>query len=363
MPQGCFPVLLITLRSFLILRGGTHSILPKRRNPEYSGFRTFFYPWPPPPQIRDSSSSITPGQSSGILPLGLGSHLWDFPTSTGSGTLPFSVSKAIKMQEEKLCVKWDDNLQERLQTSFGELRDDNDFTDVTLACEDQSIKAHKVILSASSPFFSKLLKAHPHPQPLIYMRGVKAEDLMAMVDFIYLGEANILQEQLGRFLALAEELELKGITNNSTHFENTAVEYRTTVSALKEEYLNQSQQKTPLNKEKMTNKSVSSKVETGEIIKCEGTTPIQAKTKQTAFIDPDTKAKVDSMLIHPGVVDGIGLFGCTECEYKSKILGHMREHIEKHIPGLEYPCQSCDKVMTSSTGFRKHKRFHVKATN
>ena len=44
MPQGCFPVLLITLRSFLILRGGTHSILPKRRNPEYSGFRTFFLP-------------------------------------------------------------------------------------------------------------------------------------------------------------------------------------------------------------------------------------------------------------------------------------------------------------------------------
>ena len=42
MPQGCFPVLLITLRSFLILRG--HSILPKRRNPEYSGFRTFFLP-------------------------------------------------------------------------------------------------------------------------------------------------------------------------------------------------------------------------------------------------------------------------------------------------------------------------------
>ena len=44
MPQGRFPVLLITLSSFLILRGGTHSILPKRRNSEYSGFRTFYLP-------------------------------------------------------------------------------------------------------------------------------------------------------------------------------------------------------------------------------------------------------------------------------------------------------------------------------
>ena len=42
MPQGYFPVLLITFRSFLVLRGGTHSILPKRRNPEYSEFWRFF---------------------------------------------------------------------------------------------------------------------------------------------------------------------------------------------------------------------------------------------------------------------------------------------------------------------------------
>ena len=119
------------------------------------------------------------------------------------------------MQEEKLVVKWNDNLQERLQTSFGKLREDNDFTDVTLVCEDQMLKAHKVILSASSPFFSSLLRAHPHPEPLV-IRGVKADDLAAMVDFIYLGEANILQEQLGRFLALAEQLQLKGMTNNGT---------------------------------------------------------------------------------------------------------------------------------------------------
>ena len=42
MPQGYFPVLLVTFRSFLVLRGGTHSILPKRRNPEFSEFWRFF---------------------------------------------------------------------------------------------------------------------------------------------------------------------------------------------------------------------------------------------------------------------------------------------------------------------------------
>ena len=255
------------------------------------------------------------------------------------------------MQEEKLCVKWNDNLQERLQTSFGQLRDDNDFTDVTLACEDQSIQAHKVILSASSPFFSSLLKAHPHPQPLIFMRGLKARDLMAMVDFIYLGEANIFQEQLGRFLALAEELQLKGITNDSVNSENTAVEYRTTVSALKEEYLNQSHKKTEMNKEKTNNKSMLPGVKMEVNRKYEGTAG--------TFIDPETKAKIDSMVMKRSD----GFFTCTECEYISKISGHMREHVEKHIQGLEYPCKSCDKVLTSSVVFRKHKRQHVKSNN
>ena len=76
------------------------------------------------------------------------------------------------MTNEKLCLKWND-FQSLVQVSFGELRTDTDFTDVTLACEDQSIKAHKVVLSACSPFFKKLLKTHSQltsPAPDLYER-------------------------------------------------------------------------------------------------------------------------------------------------------------------------------------------------
>ena len=118
------------------------------------------------------------------------------------------------MTDEKLCLKWND-FQDLVQASFVELRNDTDFTDVTLVCEDQSIKAHKVVLSACSPFFKNLLKTHLHPHPLIYMKGMKSCDLTAIVDSNYLGEANIFQEQLECFLALAEELELKGLNGSS----------------------------------------------------------------------------------------------------------------------------------------------------
>ena len=107
-------------------------------------------------------------------------------------------------------MKWN-GFQGLLQTSIQQLKNDDDFTDVTLACEDRSIKAHKVILSACSPFFKKLLKTYPHPQPLIYMKGLKSNSLTAIIDFLYLGEANIFQEELESFLSLAEELQIKGL--------------------------------------------------------------------------------------------------------------------------------------------------------
>ena len=65
-----------------------------------------------------------------------------------------------------LSLKWKD-FQENMRTQFGSLRESQDFTNVTLACEDgQQVEAHKVILAASSPFFQKLLGRNKHPHPL-----------------------------------------------------------------------------------------------------------------------------------------------------------------------------------------------------
>ena len=68
---------------------------------------------------------------------------------------------------EKLCLRWND-FKSNVHSAFGNLRDDKEFTDVTLACEDgQQMEAHKVILAASSPFFEKMLQRNKHPHPLI----------------------------------------------------------------------------------------------------------------------------------------------------------------------------------------------------
>ena len=98
--------------------------------------------------------------------------------------------------DERLCLQWND-FKDNVSSAFGDLREDKDFTDVTLACEDgQQVEAHKVVLISSSPFFLNILKRNKHPHPLIYMKGVKSENLVAIVDFFYHGEANVFQSRL-----------------------------------------------------------------------------------------------------------------------------------------------------------------------
>ena len=95
---------------------------------------------------------------------------------------------------EKMCLQWND-FKDNAINAFRSLKDDDDFADVTLACEDgHQIEAHKVILAASSPFFQTILMRNKHSHPLIYMRGMKSVDLVAMVDFLYSGEANVIKK-------------------------------------------------------------------------------------------------------------------------------------------------------------------------
>ena len=77
------------------------------------------------------------------------------------------------------------------------------------------MEAHKIILAASSPFFEKVLKRNKHAHPLIYLKGVKMEDLHAVMDFMYFGETNIIEDNLDSFLAFAKELMIKGLMSGN----------------------------------------------------------------------------------------------------------------------------------------------------
>ena len=98
--------------------------------------------------------------------------------------------------KEKLHIQWDEF---NITAALGELRNDKDFTNVTLVSDDgQQVEVHKFFLQfvSSSPFLKNILKKNTSSQTLMYIRGVRSEHLISLVDFLYSGEANIDQESL-----------------------------------------------------------------------------------------------------------------------------------------------------------------------
>jgi hypothetical protein len=100
-------------------------------------------------------------------------------------------------------------------STFNILYSDQEFTDVTLVCdEDKQVKAHKVILSSSSKLFRRILLRNPHQHPLIYLKGVDYENLQLILQFMYLGQLEVEQDYLPIFIEAAKELEVNGLTDS-----------------------------------------------------------------------------------------------------------------------------------------------------
>ncbi|XP_045604178.1 B-cell lymphoma 6 protein homolog isoform X2 [Procambarus clarkii] len=125
------------------------------------------------------------------------------------------------MEAERFLLKWN-NHQSNLVTVFDQLYEQEAFTDVTLACDGRTFAAHKVILSACSPYFQALFLGNPCKHPIIFMRDVRAGDLEALLSFMYRGEINVHQHDLSSFLKTAESLQIKGLSDSSERHKETS---------------------------------------------------------------------------------------------------------------------------------------------
>jgi len=314
---------------------------------------------------------------------------------------------------EKFCLRWND-FESNINVAFRELREDKDFFDVTLACDDDQIQAHKVILSACSPFFRTILKRNIHEHPLLYLKGVKYADLTAVLNFMYHGEVNVAQEELNSFLAIAEDLKVKGLTQNKsedgvkkqtrTPIERQVPTKNTGISR-QEAIPDQS------NAQKSSLIQASSSYEADddiqEVIPVKTEPTGQEQPHHIQIDDPGDQAQLldhtldnslamyeenyaeygtyeeggDAMLAADNntgnrglalyeemlksmiekVEDGT-LIQCTICKrsYKAAQTTNLKNHIEaKHIDNVRFTCAVCGGVFSSRASFRTHSRnFH-----
>ena len=129
---------------------------------------------------------------------------------------------SIIMENQKFCLTWKD-YNSHFCREFGEFRKQEDFFDVTLACEENSVTAHKIVLSAASEFFKTILRKHKHEHPLIYLTEVKFRDLQSILDFIYTGETEVAERDLESLLATATRFKVKGLTDSTSSVEGESV--------------------------------------------------------------------------------------------------------------------------------------------
>ena len=113
------------------------------------------------------------------------------------------------------CLQWNTTIRSNLR----EIRETSEFFDVTLCCDNgvDTVKAHKVIMAACSPLFRRILVQNNHQNPFLLLKGIHFKELQNVLNSMYYGEVSIAQDSLNKFLTVAEELAVKGLTTMDTN--------------------------------------------------------------------------------------------------------------------------------------------------
>ncbi len=137
------------------------------------------------------------------------------PKHVPSTAVPDIHNSDIESPSE-FCLRWN-NYQLNLLSVFEQLLEKQQFVDVTLCCEGgYSVKAHKIVLSACSPYFQALFNDTPCDHPIVILKDVQWPDLKSILSFMYKGEIHVSQDQIGPLLKLAELLKIRGLTEEQT---------------------------------------------------------------------------------------------------------------------------------------------------
>jgi len=296
------------------------------------------------------------------------------------------------MGEEKYLLRWND-FEKNLSEGLRGFRKANNFCDVTLACEDMQLQAHKVILSASSDFFKKILTSNTHQHPLLYLKGVRISDLEAIISYIYHGETNVALGELDTFLEVATELKIKGLTsppgNTVKHQKNTEAPRR----AYSFEGTHQKKEaeempplfKQPIYDSKETMISVKNEYEV-QVLDDEpeddytsqnefdssvsGEIPYEYNQEGESYTSEDQRTYSSSQMDYTAAtevkrltdqylqrieINGCVVWTCTKCGKQGKMKHHVREHVESnHIDCLTFSCPFCSKEMKNRVALRSH---------
>merc|ERR1712126_655350 len=236
--------------------------------------------------------------------------------------------KSKRNMSEKFSLKWND-FHSNASKSFGLLRNEDYLHDVTLVSDDQDqITAHKLVLSASSEYFKNIFRNNRISNPFLCLDGISSTDLHNILDYIYNGEIQIYQEHLDRFLAVAQRFKLEGLLGGDVdeEKEKKVPDYDP-----------------PPKRTKMREKVKQEHNPVSTIAK--DSTTIQLSSNSP--LDSSDMAEFDQKLYENMGKNSDGTYFCKICSKTNKAKKDMKFHVETHIEGLTFPCNTCGKEYRS----------------
>ena len=235
---------------------------------------------------------------------------------------------------EKFCLKWND-FHSNVSKSFGIFRNEDYLHDVTLISDDQhQVTAHKLVLSASSEYFRNIFKNNKHPNPLLCLDGLSSTDLDNILDYIYNGEIQIYQDYLDRFLTIAQRFKLEGLLGGEKYEEVENITFPNNFD--------------PPSKRANHPEEVKSESEHTS------NTTIQLNI-QIPPMDTTDMEELDKKLCDNMDRNSDGDYFCKICSKTAKKRKDMKFHVETHVEGVSFPCNTCGKEFRSRNVLRNHK--------
>ena len=270
-----------------------------------------------------------------------------------------SASKSIERMSDKVTLSGGE-FQNDTVNAFKEMIEDENFTNVTLVTEgNKSIKAHKVILSAFSPFFKEIILKNNHPHPLVYLYGIKHEYVREIVNFVYLGQAKINLENVNDFINVANHLKIKGLCSTED-----SIDDQEQLNADKKVELDP-KGLCEVNREEDT---IEKKATTLEETQIESVVKEEFKentNKNTNILPLVNMNNVESTgevdVISPSIENANIPCEFPDCKYIAAQKRYLREHRQAVHEGIKYPCEMCDHKGSTKSNLKKH--ILVKHTN
>ena len=227
-----------------------------------------------------------------------------------------------------------------------QLWDDQTFSDVTLATsDDKQIRAHKMILSTSSPFFQNILQKNPHQNPLLYLKDIPHSRLELILKFMYFGQCEVAQEDLDGFLATGKDLRIKGLLMDEEMSKGDSMVTQEIVEMDVKPMVMTFDVKTfakPLINTADHVPLIKVEDEMEELLEETSIEPIFEEQSENAGKRIKVNAKDN------------GKFPCDECEYQATRISNLRTHKAGKHTGVKFPCNECGKVFRYQSTLIKH---------